>query len=194
MAAIRTLTTLIAKRDEIERKRHENRTYQFGRRPITYSRAMDTWGIAVKNDSHSDTHQDSRKSVERYQRVELITGTTRQLRRSEEERAQILAESFEPGANISAVARRHGVNSGLLHYWRKRARAQAREATATQAPRFVPVAIAKASETSGSESAPRPALPRQMIEIETVGGRVHVPEGVDARTLSVVLAALRRVS
>ena len=33
-----------------------------------------------------------------------------------------------------------------------------------------------------------------MIEIEMAGARVHVPEGVDARTLSVVLAALRRTS
>ena len=61
---------------------------------------------AVKNDSHNDTHQDSRKGDDRYRRVELITGTTRRLRRSDEERARILAESFEPGANISVVARR----------------------------------------------------------------------------------------
>jgi hypothetical protein len=33
-----------------------------------------------------------------------------------------------------------------------------------------------------------------MIEIETAGARVRVPEGVDAKTLSVVLAALRRTS
>ena len=155
---------------------------------------MDASDIAVKNDSHNDTHQDSRKGDDRYRRVELITGTTRHLRRSDEERARILAESFEPGANISAVARRNGVNGGLLHYWRKRARAQAQEAAATQAPLFVPVAIAKASEMGGGEGAPESASPRRMIEIETAGARVHVPEGVDAKTLSVVLAALRRAS
>ena len=33
-----------------------------------------------------------------------------------------------------------------------------------------------------------------MIEIETSGARVHVPQGVDAGTLSIVLAALRRTS
>lgn len=32
------------------------------------------------------------------------------------EKARITSESFEPGANISAVARRHGVSLGLLHY------------------------------------------------------------------------------
>jgi transposase len=154
---------------------------------------LDASDIAVKNDSHDDTHLDSRKGDDRYRRVELITGTTRHLRRSDEERARILAESFEPGANISAVARRNGVNGGLLHYWRKRARAQAQEAAAA-APLFVPVAIAKTNEMGGSEGAPESASPRRMIEIETGGARVHVPEGVDAKTLSVVLAALRRTS
>ena len=99
---------------------------------------MDASDIAVKNDTHNDTHQDSRKGDERYRRVELITGTTRRLRRSDEERARILAESFEPGANIAAVARQHGVNAGLLHYWRKRARVQAEEAAATQSPLVYP--------------------------------------------------------
>jgi transposase len=155
---------------------------------------LDALDSAVKNDSHSDTHQDSRNGDDRYRRVELITGTPRHLRRSDEERARILAESFEPGANIAAVARRHGVNGGLLHYWRKRARAQALETAAAQAPLFVPVAIAKTSEMGGNEGVPAPASPRRMIEIETAGARVHVPEGVDAKTLSVVLAALRRAS
>ncbi len=155
---------------------------------------MDASDIAVKNDSHNDTYRDGRKGDDRYRRVELITGTTRHMRRSDEERARILAESFEPGANISAVARRNGVNGGLLHYWRKRARAQAQEAAATQAPLFVPVAIAKAREMGGGEGVPEAALPRRMIEIETAGARVHVPEGVDVKTLSVVLAALRRTS
>ena len=153
----------------------------------------------MKNDSHKDTHQDSPKGEERYRRVELITGTTRRLRRSDEERARILAESFEPGANISAVARRHGVNAGLLHYWRKCAKAEAHEAATTQAPVFIPVAIAKPSEVEPSEAAVCESAPGsmpcgRMIEIETAGARVRVPEGVDAKTLSVVLAALRRTS
>ena len=41
------------------------------------------------------------------------------------EKARITAESFDPGANISAVARRHGVSLGLLHYWRRTVRDRA---------------------------------------------------------------------
>ena len=96
----------------------------------------------MKNDSHNDTHDDNHNGDGRYYRVELITGTTRHLRRSDEERARILAESFEPGANVAAVARRHGGAGGLLHYWRKRAKAQALETPTTEAPLFIPVTMA----------------------------------------------------
>ena len=153
----------------------------------------------MKNDTHNDTHFDSRDGDERYRRVELITGTTRQLRRSDEERARILADSFEPGANIAAVARKHGVNGGLLHYWRKRAKAETVVTRPTDGPLFVPVRVIKANEVVDGESAVGEATPGctpcgGMIEIETSGARVHVPQGVDAKTLSIVLAALRRAS
>jgi hypothetical protein len=66
------------------------------------------------------------------------------------------------------------------------------EAAQADAPPFIPVAIAKASGDMVGET-PRPLLPPGgMIEIETGGALVRVPTGVDAETLAVVLAALRR--
>ena len=153
---------------------------------------MDASGVAVKNDSPNDTHQDNRNDNEGYRRIELITGTARRRRWSDDERARILAESFEAGANISAVARRHGVNGGLLHYWRKQARTRAREAVQADAPLFIPVAIAKASSDAVGETPRLLSSPGRMIEIETRGALVRVPVGVDPETLAVVLAALRR--
>ena len=145
----------------------------------------------MKNDSPNDTHQDNRNDNEGYRRIELITGTTRRRRWSDDERARILAESFEPGANVSAVARRHGVNGGLLHYWRKQARARGGKAAQADAPLFIPVAIAKAGGDANCET-PRLLSPHgRMIEIETRGALVRVPAGVDPETLAVVLAALR---
>ena len=111
--------------------------------------------------AHNDTHHDSRNGDERYRRVELITGTTRQLRRSDEERARILAESFEPGANIAAVARRHGVNGGLLHYWRKRAKAQATRSDDTQKRRCL---FRWRWPRRARPSAPRPPLARPRLD------------------------------
>jgi transposase len=146
-------------------------------------------GISVQNDYHHDTHQDSRKGAEDYRRIELISGTTRRRRWSDDERARILAESFEPGANVSAVARRYGVSGGLLHCWRKHAKALAKESVATDRPTFVPVAISEAASDAKTEVR---RLAARMIEIETAGARVRVPTGADPETLSVILAALRR--
>jgi transposase len=150
----------------------------------------------VDNDSHHDTHQDSHKGGGAYRRIELITGTARRRRWSDDERARILAESFEPGANVSAIARRHGVSGGLLHSWRRQARLRAVDASATNEPPFVPVTIAEGGgQAIGAvgETASLPS-PGRMIEIETSGALVRVPVGVDSRTLAVVLGALRRGS
>src|SRR5260370_9189725 len=54
-----------------------------------------------------------------YQRVEVITGRQRRRRWTAEEKARIVAESLEANANISEVARRHGVARGLLTAWRR---------------------------------------------------------------------------
>ena len=43
-----------------------------------------------------------------------ITGQRRRRRWTAEEKARIVAESFEEGVNISEVARRNGVVRGLL--------------------------------------------------------------------------------
>jgi transposase len=56
-----------------------------------------------------------------YRRIEVITGWRKRRDWSDEEKARIVCESAEPDANISAVARRHGVNRGLLNAWRREA-------------------------------------------------------------------------
>src|SRR5215470_12349706 len=48
---------------------------------------------------------DARQEDGGYRRVELITGQRRRRRWTAEEKARIVAESFEEGANISEVAR-----------------------------------------------------------------------------------------
>ena len=45
-----------------------------------------------------------------------------QRRWSDEERARIVSETYEPGALIKSVARRHGVRDTTLSKWRRRAR------------------------------------------------------------------------
>jgi transposase-like protein len=56
-----------------------------------------------------DARNDAGNEGGAYQRVEVITGRQRRRRWTAEEKARIVAESLEADANISDVARRHGV-------------------------------------------------------------------------------------
>jgi transposase len=144
---------------------------------------------------------DARQEGGSYRRIEVITGQRRRRRWTAEEKARIVAESFEEGANISEVARRHGVVRGLLTEWRHKLAA----AAGANAPGFVPVRIGseKGAATAVEPGRLPPAAARLLemvsplgklcgvIEIEVSGARIRVEPGVDPTTLSTVLSALR---
>jgi transposase len=146
---------------------------------------------------------DARHEGDSYRRIEVITGERRRRQWTAEEKARIVAESFEEGANISEVARRNGVARGLLTVWRHKLAA----ATGVTGPGFVPVRINAESgpatagepgavapaQTGALEMVSRPAEPCGAIEIEVSGARIRVEPGVDPATLSTVLSALRGV-
>ena len=71
---------------------------------------------ASLNAMHQDRHE-----ADAYRRIELITGTARRRRWTIEEKMVIVAESTRPGVNVAEVARRFGVNRGLLQTWRRKA-------------------------------------------------------------------------
>jgi len=132
-----------------------------------------------------------------YRRIELITGTSRRRRWSDEEKAALIAESFLEGVNVSALARRVGVNCGLLHTWRR----EARRTSVNPEPAFVPVLVEAAN--SGSEvpltaSAPKidvsatDAAPSGTIEIESGDLRIRVQGSVDMSALQAVLSRVGR--
>lgn len=87
-----------------------------------------------------------------------------QRRWSDEERARIVSETYEPGASIKSVADRHGVSDTTLSKWRRRARtgslpgAGAGEAV----PPFVSLVVGGVS-------------PGQSVTIETHGVVVRLP-------------------
>ena len=51
--------------------------------------------------------------------VEVLTQPEQRRRRSAEEKLAIVRETFEPGATVSGVARRHQVNANQVFAWRK---------------------------------------------------------------------------
>jgi transposase len=116
-------------------------------------------------------------------RVEVITGPERRRRWSRAEKARITNESFHPGANVAAVARRHGVAAGLLHYWRRCAREDANRGGALQ---FVPVVSDEAEKPIAAAE-----VSRSSIEIDFDGVRIRVNGSVDADALRTVITAVR---
>ena len=142
---------------------------------------------------------DARQEGDSYRRVEVITGERRRRRWTGEEKARIVAESIEEGANISEVARRNGVSRGLLTVWRR----QVAAAVAGTAPNFVPIQIGSGSGGETAGESPAQTKPLEIaapsakvcgvIEIEVSGARIRVEPGVELATLSTVLAALRSI-
>lgn len=124
-------------------------------------------------------------------RFNVVAATRRSW--SQEQKIAIVAE-VEAGASVSQVARRHGLNPGLLFRWRRKLGGKAGTAamepangapasTSPPAPRFVPVMLPP------PDAAP-PAKPSP-IEIVIAGGRtVRVGADVDTAALVRIVAAL----
>jgi transposase-like protein len=72
-------------------------------------------------------------------RLEVVTGTGRRRRFSEDDKARVVEETLSPGAVVSHVARRHGLTPQQLFTWRREARERAAE---SKAGYFAPVVMA----------------------------------------------------
>lgn len=145
-----------------------------------------------------DARNDARTEGSTYQRVEVITGRQRRRRWTAEEKARIVAESLEADANISDVARRHGVARGLLTIWRRQLLSGAQQPGQSFAAVKIDTVAAvsnDAAQYSAEPDALAAALPvvrsRGRIEIDIAGARIRVESGVDHATLAMVLATVR---
>jgi len=127
-----------------------------------------------------------------YRRVEVITGRRQRRSYTMEEKARIVAESAAPGANISEVARRNGVNRGLLTVWRREA-GVVPEAAPAQTPLFVPITVADAPMPAPPEDrrpAARETAPGR-IKMDLRSGRLVFHGAVDPGLAAAVVAAAR---
>lgn len=163
--------------------------------------------MSENDDDPKDASTIDRKSG-RGERVEVISGRERRRAWTPEQKLQIVAESLEAGASPIAVARRHGIGSGLLYTWRQQmvrgelgaivpqpASGFARvEIVPTPACREVPAACEPEGEIASSAEGSRRAMWGQSdgrIEIVLSSGVVvRVGAAVDQGALCRVLAAL----
>jgi transposase len=154
----------------------------------------------MENSSHNAMHQ-YRHEGDPYRRLELITGTVRRRRWTTAEKSALVAESLQPGINVSALARQRGVSRGLLQTWRRAAMRQ----SADLGQVFVPLRIEEAPtpDSAGraksrrevpsaamADSPPRSAA--GTLEIEGVGMCVRFSGPVDAAALRLVLKHVGR--
>lgn len=126
-------------------------------------------------------------------RYEVFTGAGRRRDWSAEDKARLVAESFEPDVTVSAVAHRHGLTPQQLFTWRREARK-----ASEMIPAFVPAVVAPepapASEPSGPPSRPRRRGRKRRaaaIGIEVAGARVTIENGASPATIAAVLGALK---
>jgi transposase len=124
------------------------------------------------------------------EQVEVTVRPERRRRWTAEEKFGIVRETLAPDAIVTAVARRHGIGTGLLYSWRKQALAGAMAG-------FMPVQITKdvapAAVTGPSEDSS--VVPAPLAKADT-GGIIEVilPTGVRLRvTGEVDGGVLRRV-
>ena len=124
-----------------------------------------------------------------YRRVEVLTGPGRRRQWSEDEKAQILAETMVAGVSVSAVARRWQVCPQQVFGWRRQARLEGGgrlRPCGDMEPAFVPIV---------SDVAPRPTRDGisapTVIEVRLAGAVVRVVSGADAALLVTVLRAVR---
>ena len=117
-----------------------------------------------------------------FRRVEVLTGTPRRRRWTDEEKAAIVAESQAPGAQASEIALRYGLHRNQLYGWRREfgsaADGNAMVGAGARELDFVPVV---ADGSSGAAA----------IEIEIGGAVVRVRAGVELALLGKVLRLLK---
>ena len=113
---------------------------------------------------------------ERRGRIDIRAGVGRRRRWSDAAKGQVVAESYEPGAVVSEVARGAGIPVSQLFHWRKQLCGPAREK-----PGFAAVTVAPSAGSSN------------MIEVEFANGaRLRITGATDRAIVSAMIKALAK--
>ena len=125
-------------------------------------------------------------------RVEIIRGGGGRRRWSQDEKAQAVEASLNPGAVVSEVARRYGLTPQQLFGWRREARRKSE--SMADAAAFIP-AVVDAGEVAasppGRKDEAAPTLQPHVIELELDGVSVWIWRGADAAMVTAIIGALK---
>tara|TARA_R110000787_G_scaffold53866_2_gene125673 strand:- start:3194 stop:3610 length:417 start_codon:yes stop_codon:yes gene_type:complete len=119
-------------------------------------------------------------------RLEVLEGPTGRRNWPDEVKAQIVAESFEPGVKVSAVAHRHGLTPQHLTGWRRAVREGRLILPSAGEEPFAHLVVGDL-RTAEHEDQSRCGA----ISIETGGIVVRVPADISAARLGDIVRVLR---
>lgn len=119
-------------------------------------------------------------------RLEVLEGPTGRRTWPDEVKAQIVAESFEPGVKVSAVARRHGLMPQHLTAWRRLAREGRLVLPAAGEESFAQLVVGDPCLGGHADRGGYAA-----ISIETDGIILRVPADISAARLGDIVRVLR---
>ena len=122
--------------------------------------------------------------------VEIITGTERRRRWSEDEKRRLVSAAFGAGAIVAQVARQHGVAESCLYAWRKRFGKSCPDNVVTDRPQLIPVMIEDAS-TPAKVRFETPVMSRHAIMTLPDGTRLEIGAEYPIPALKALVAALR---
>ena len=117
----------------------------------------------------------------------VFGGPERRRRWSEEERLQILAEAFAPGAFVVQVARRHDISTALIYTWRRKLRQRAVESDPQP-----PAAGFAQAVVIGEGCAELPAVQPAIVVDLARGGRVSIFSSASPGQVAAVLKSVIR--
>jgi transposase len=123
-------------------------------------------------------------------RIELITGTGRRRRWSSDDKVRVVVESLEPGANVSEVARRHGLSPQQLFAWRREARTMSGHSAEAVAAPATPAVVCKASRERPDPPQPAeqaPAFAQVVIAAGSAPSASPAPKGTVSGAIEIVI-------
>jgi transposase len=124
-------------------------------------------------------------------RLEIFTGAGRRRSWSGDEKAAIVAESYDGTTSVCNVARRHGLTPSQLFAWRREARPLPQTLASSF---FVEAVVDPVKKRVGAVGVGTEVNRGGVIEIEMDGVTVRVGRGVEGKTITAVLRALKGVS
>jgi transposase len=139
----------------------------------------------------SDTELLPKPKPEPVRRLEVFTGSGRRRAWSAELKARIIADSYESGETVSAIARRHGLTAQQLFGWRRAAQQRAGDGAGARGSAFAPVIVDAGLRCPDVSIARACSSGSPAIEIVIGAATVRVPPGIDAATLTMVLRAMK---